>query len=34
MTIQNQGREKRKEAEKELKGIEEQLKNKLLELRR
>lgn len=34
MTIQNQGREKRKEAEKELKGIEEQLKNKLLELRK
>lgn len=34
MTIQNQGREKRKEAEKELRGIEEQLKNKLLELRK
>ena len=33
MTIQNQGRERRKEAEKELRGIEEQLKNKLLELR-
>ena len=34
MTIQNQGRERRKEAEKELRGIEEQLKNKLLELRK
>lgn len=34
MTIQNQGREKRKEAENELRGIEEQLKNKLLELRK
>lgn len=34
MTIQNQGREKRKEAEKELQSIEEQLKNKLLELRK
>ena len=34
MTIQNQGREKRREAEKELKNIEDQLKNKLLELRK
>lgn len=33
LRIQNEGREKRKEAEAELQNIEEQLKNKLLELR-
>ena len=33
MQIQNEGRQKRREAEQELRGIEEQLKQKLLQIR-